>query len=133
MIPLELYLQYTVIGSYSRPHDPSSVLRLCEDGDARVNLAGVVEADVLVQARDVLDLILRQVEAIGSQVLSQTLSVVTLGNNGDTTLGGPSEKNLGGGYGSYGELPSTSGLKQRYSLLLCVLATDATTSCSRRS
>jgi hypothetical protein len=55
-----------------------------------------VELEVLVQLRDLLDLIVLQVEASDIQVLRQAVRRVRLRNDGDTTLCAPPEQNLCG-------------------------------------
>jgi hypothetical protein len=54
----------------------------------------VVEPQSLVQAADLLDLILLQVEAAHVQVLRKTALVVALGDNGNTALSGPAQQDL---------------------------------------
>jgi hypothetical protein len=54
----------------------------------------VVEAQSLVQAADLLDLILLQVEAAHVQVLRKTALVVALGDDSDAALGGPAQQHL---------------------------------------
>lgn len=58
---------------------------------------GVIKPDTSIQGRDCLDLILRKVEANNIKVLSKTFGVVTLGNNGEATLGCPAKEDLTGG------------------------------------
>jgi hypothetical protein len=60
-------------------------------------VCGGVELEVLVKVRDLLDLLLLQVEAGDVQVLLQTVLRVALGDDSETTLSGPSEQYLGGG------------------------------------
>ena len=57
----------------------------------------VVEPQVAVKSGDGLDLVGAEVEAADVKVLRKTVLVVALGDDGNATLGGPSEENLGGG------------------------------------
>jgi hypothetical protein len=54
----------------------------------------VVEAQPLVQAADLLNLILLQVEAADVQVLRKTALVVALGDNSNAALSGPAQQDL---------------------------------------
>jgi hypothetical protein len=69
---------------------------LGEDGDVEAVVDGVVEAETSVEGTDGLNLVLGKVEAADIKVLGKTVLVVGLGNNGNTTLGGPSEQDLAG-------------------------------------
>lgn len=57
---------------------------------------GVVEAQVLVQSADGLELALVQVKVGDLEVLSQTGRVVALGDDSDVTLSGPAQEDLSG-------------------------------------
>jgi len=56
----------------------------------------IVESQVPVQARDSIKLTFIQIKSGNLQVLLQTLRVVTLWNNGQTSLSSPSQKYLRG-------------------------------------
>lgn len=58
---------------------------------------GVVEAQVLVQGADRVNLTSLQVKVGDLQVLSQTSGVVALGDNSDVTLSSPAQQNLSRG------------------------------------
>lgn len=68
--------------------------RLGKDGDVEAVVDGVVEAETSVKAADGLNLVLSKIEAADVEVLGETVLVVGLGDNGNTTLGGPSEQDL---------------------------------------
>jgi len=67
---------------------------LGEDGDVEAVVDGVVEAETSVETADGLNLILSKIEAADVEVLGKTVLVVGLGDNGNTTLSGPSEQDL---------------------------------------
>lgn len=72
-------------------HWPNS---LGEDGDVEAVVDGVVEAETSVESADGLDLVLSKIEAADVKVLSKAVLVVGLGDDGDTTLSGPSQQDL---------------------------------------
>lgn len=67
---------------------------LGENGDVEAVVDRVVEAEASVESADGLDLILSKVEAADVKVLSKTVLVVGLGDNGNTTLSSPSQQDL---------------------------------------
>ena len=67
---------------------------LSKDGDVEAIVDRVVEAEASVKTADGLNLILLEVEATDIKVLSETILVVGLGNDGNAALGGPSQEDL---------------------------------------
>ena len=57
----------------------------------------VVEPQVLVECKDILDLLVGEVEPSDVEVLCKTALVVALRDDSDVALCGPSQQHLGGG------------------------------------
>lgn len=72
-------------------------LSLCEDVECSKVVCGVIESEVSVKSADRLQLLLCKVELSNVQVLLQTLLVVALGDDSNSSLGAPSQEDLSRG------------------------------------
>jgi len=68
---------------------------LSKDMQGSEVISGVVESEVAIQTSDRIQLALLHVKSSNLQVLLETLLVVTLGNDGQSSLSSPSQKHLG--------------------------------------
>ena len=66
------------------------------------HVRGAVEAQILVERGDAVQIVFGQIERADIQVLRQAGGVVALGDDGDVALGGHRQPQFGGPYGAYG-------------------------------
>lgn len=74
----------------------ANTVHINSQGDDKTYVGRSVELEVLVQTRNLLNLTVLEIKAGNIQVLRQAVWRVGLGDNAETALGGPAEKNLGG-------------------------------------
>ena len=71
-------------------------VRSCKDAQPRVKCLGVSESESPVQSRDLVNVLLSQVEVGAVKVLGHPLGLDAFGNDNEASLSGPSQEDLTG-------------------------------------